>query len=254
MWSSSEHQKPKTKNKKFTNSSAAFADSVTPRRRSSDKDRHLRLKFQNMTAVFWVLLKHLVSHRQHILQWAPRLSQPVSWEHIVYLIFCVFHLTSMCMESGSPSSKTKKRNVLYTLSSPPCKEQGKWSTGRNHRGGTGEFGQISTLRVEGICLETECFLPWYMHVLCGSMTGACSEISPDQPCPRNLWIRNKINNHLRWFIFTNDSLTTAVKFVLGWILDRCSLWGDSGVSYWVLTVSSPPRTSGCAGGRLKDHQ
>lgn len=233
MWSSSEHQKPRTKNKKFTNSSAAFADSVTPRRRSSDKDRNLRLKFQNMTAVFWVLLKHLVSHRQHILQWAPRLSQPVSWERIVYLIFCVFHLTSMCMESGSPSSKDQEKKcvtIYFKFTSLQGTRQVKHR--QKSQGGTGEFGQISTLRVEGICLETECFLPWYMHVLCGSMTGACSEISPDQPCPRNLWIRNKIN-HPRWFIFTNDSLTTTVKFVLGWILDRCSLWGDSGVSYSV---------------------
>lgn len=194
MWSFSEHQKPKRKNKKFTNSSAAFADCVTPRRRSSDKDRHLRLKFQNMTAVFWVSLKHLVFYRQRILKWAPRLSQPVLWDRIVYLIFCVFHLTTMRVESDSPSSKTKKGNVLYILSSPPCKEQGKWSIGRNHRGDSGVWSNIH-LWVEGICLETECVLPWYTHVLCGSMMGACSEISPDQPCPRNLWIRNKKNNH-----------------------------------------------------------
>lgn len=28
-----------------------------------------------------------------------------------------------------------------------------------------------------------------MHVLCGSMKDACFETSPDQQCPRNLWIK-----------------------------------------------------------------
>lgn len=47
---------------------------------------------------------------------------------------------------------------------------------------------VNTLGSLVILISCGCILPWCMHELCGSMRDACSEISPDQQCPRNLWI------------------------------------------------------------------